>query len=108
MPDDDEGCTLVLEGLIAAVMAQLDAANQVVRFRASQILANILHHVPLTVALDEDLLQGLGTAFLARLSDKATAVRAQAVRALGRLCEPDEVCRSGMLLQSWRLHSSWC
>ena len=63
--------------------------------------------------LDSELLDTMQEAMLLRLEDKVPAVRAQAVQALPRLCDPGEVsCRFCQLTDSgmhnlWLLCSAW-
>ena len=142
LPPGSPASTAVLEALVQHLASRLQAADKVVRFRACQLLANVLQslhqdaelsqvrqggaglgwvtraepgsragcrgrgrrsgvacrHLPPPHAPSpppphpprQTLLDEVADQLIGRLEDKVTGVRAQAARALGRLCAPDE------------------
>jgi condensin complex subunit 3 len=67
------------------VVSVHNAKDKAVRFRACQIINNILKDLDEDTEIDDELWQGLQAALLLRIRDKIALVRVEAVKALTRL-----------------------
>jgi hypothetical protein len=89
-PANSEAAAALLEELLARLAGHLSALQRGVRFRAAQLIANILGGLPATLLLEDSVAATLRDALVERLMDKAPAVRAEACHALGHLATDDD------------------
>lgn len=66
------------------------AQGKAVRYRSCQLIGEILMAAPDDADIDDDLIDGIASALLARLEDRITAIRAVAARSLARCADPGE------------------
>ena len=92
--DKDTGraadCDAFAEKLLKFLVKLVTAKDKAVRIRCCQLVQVIFNHLSAD-ELDASLLDDMQDMLLLRLQDKVPAVRAQAVRALPRLCDPGDV-----------------
>eukprot|EP00514_Thraustochytrium_sp_LLF1b_P009917 CAMPEP_0184543104 /NCGR_PEP_ID=MMETSP0199_2-20130426/2681_1 /TAXON_ID=1112570 /ORGANISM="Thraustochytrium sp., Strain LLF1b" /LENGTH=941 /DNA_ID=CAMNT_0026937087 /DNA_START=84 /DNA_END=2906 /DNA_ORIENTATION=+ len=98
LPNDSKSCALgneTLESLLEYLLELTEAEDKAVRMRVAQLVGAILHNIPDDGQfLQDETWDKLETKITARLSDKAPAVRAQAVIALERL-QDAAMCAEG-------------
>ena len=87
--DRESDCDTFAEKLLRLLIDLVTARDKSVRTRCCQLVQLIFNHLTAD-ELDSDLLDTMQEAMLLRLEDKVPAVRAQAVQALRRLCEPGD------------------
>lgn len=90
--DDDENIpetptSRLTTRLVALMVPLLPAKDRTVRFRATQIIANIINSLD---TVDDDLYHTLRQGLLKRIRDKEPSVRVQALMGLARLAGNDE------------------
>lgn len=90
-PDFKEAAHQAVESLLSLLLENSQAKDKTVRFRSCQVLNHVLHAMPADAEMSEELTDDLLNRLEPRLNDKVSTVRAQAVRALARLPQPNEV-----------------
>ena len=95
-PDRESDCDTFAEKLLRLLINLVTARDKSVRTRCCQLVQLIFNHLTAD-ELDSALLDTMQEAMLLRLEDKVPAVRAQAVQALPRLCDPCDVSSTASL-----------
>ena len=88
--DREAECDTFAEKLLRLLISLVTARDKSVRVRCCQ-LVQVMFNGMAADELDEELLDSMQDTMLQRLEDKVPAVRAQAVKALPRLCNPGDV-----------------
>lgn len=99
-PDREADCDIFAEKLLRVLTSLVTAKDKSIRTRCCQ-LVQVLFNGLTADELDEELLDSMEQKMMLRLEDKVPAVRAQAVKALPRLCNPGDVRLSICLCQSY-------
>ena len=98
-PNREAECDAFAEKLLRLLTNLVTARDKSVRIRCCQ-LVQVLFNGLTADELDEELLDSMEQTMMLRLEDKVPAVRAQAVKALPRLCNPGDVCFNPWAWQS--------
>ncbi|GBG84929.1 hypothetical protein CBR_g39392 [Chara braunii] len=72
------------------LLAFVEAREKAARFRAAQLIAEILNHMPEEAELADDLWEDLLNVLRKRVHDRFALVRVYAVKALARLVDPGD------------------
>lgn len=89
-PAREAECDTFAEKLLKLLIDLVTAKDKSVRTRCCQLVQLIFNSLAAD-ELDSDLLDIMQEAMLLRLEDKVPTVRAQAIQALPRLCDPGDV-----------------
>ena len=91
-PEREAECDSFAEQLLKLLIQLVTVRDKSVRSRCCQLVQVMFHNLTAD-ELDEELLDNMQEKMLLRLEDKTPAVRAQAVKALPRLCNPGDVSK---------------
>eukprot|EP00698_Gefionella_okellyi_P006083 TRINITY_DN15548_c0_g1_i1.p1 TRINITY_DN15548_c0_g1~~TRINITY_DN15548_c0_g1_i1.p1 ORF type:complete len:972 (-),score=339.69 TRINITY_DN15548_c0_g1_i1:44-2935(-) len=83
--------------LLAHLLEVIDVDDKGVRFRATQLIGEVINSMPEEFEFSEELWQALEPKLIARASDKAPAVRQAAAVALSRLQDPTNMTEGSVL-----------
>ena len=87
---EEEDADDFAETFLAFLVSVAAAKDKAVRFRAAQLISQVMNSLDEEAELSDELYDDVREAMLGRLRDRHPPVRAQAVRALARLQEPGD------------------
>ena len=90
-PAREAECDTFAEKLLSWLVSLVTVEDRTVRTRCCQLVAAIFH-IMSAEEVEDELLTKLEQTMLLRLEDKVPDVRAHAVTALPRFCNPGDVC----------------
>ncbi|KAL2651267.1 hypothetical protein R1flu_019395 [Riccia fluitans] len=86
-----DDCEIFVENFLGVLLKWVDASHKVVRFRACQVISEVIIELPEDVPVADDLWDRIISSMLRRMQDKMTSVRVFAARALSRLVTADDI-----------------
>lgn len=90
-PNREAECDKFAEKLLKLLISLVTVRDKSVRTRCCQLVQVVFNGLTAD-EVEEELMDTVQEEMLMRLEDKVIAVRAQAVKALPRLCDPGDVC----------------
>ncbi|KAL3677038.1 hypothetical protein R1sor_026986 [Riccia sorocarpa] len=86
-----DDCEIFVENFLGVLLKWVDASHKAVRFRACQLISEVIIELPEDVPVADDLWERIISSMQRRMQDRMTSVRVFAARALSRLVTTDDI-----------------
>lgn len=97
-PAREAECDTFAEKLLSCLVSLVTVEDKIVRTRCCELVAAIFHGMSAD-EIDNELVSKLEETMLLRLEDKVPDIRAHAVKALPRFCDPGDVCLTSFVFE---------